>query len=49
MRSTFALLLIPVVIVLAILSVLALEPVRWCVLAARPRYRHRPILRSRIR
>jgi hypothetical protein len=37
------------VIVLAIVSVLSLEPVRWCVLAARPRYRHHPLLRSRTR
>ena len=46
MRSTLALLLVPVVIILSILCVLALEPVRWCVLAARPRYRHGPLLRA---
>jgi hypothetical protein len=49
MRSTLALLLVPVVIVLAIVSVLALEPVRWCVLAVRPRYRNRPLLGSTTR
>jgi hypothetical protein len=49
MRSTLALLLVPVVIVLAIVSVLALEPVRWCVLAARPQYRPNPLLRSTTR